>query len=431
MSAEDTQSGYDSPIHRREEDFFDRWRFASELWQVVGKAPQDWSVRVGVYGRWGEGKTSVLNFLQYFAKGDGHIVVWFNPWSICDRQELWNRLAGAIFSRLEEEGIKVEGSGTVKIKKAGRILKDPIQKAAEFSQATKAIIGGALTLFGKLLNIESDIFKHIQTALGNRRVIVIIDDLDRTDPKLLPELFLSLRDVLDLPGFSFVLAFDVDIVARALTEEYTAWGRGEEFLEKIIDFPLSLPTPSDHQLRNFLFTQIERDCSFISRTVLEDLFSLLPKNPRKLKLLVRHLWTLRNQVSRHDQWELDWPTLLIWQLLKMESANFCKRFTEDDEFVSELTTGRLRRRLEDVDERNKGDGVIRQKVTAWLKALTIDSNDPRATRIRKLVEALAGNTSSNFTRASKISATHHRQTARNHMERVCGGLCDVVQNTQS
>ena len=239
-------------------------------------------MRVGVYGRWGEGKTSVLNFLQYFAKGDGHILVWFNPWSIRDRQELWNRFAGAIFSRLEKEGIKVEGSGTVKIKKAGRILKDPIQKAAEFSQSTKAIIGGALTLFGKLLNIESDAFKRIHDALGKRRVIVIIDDLDRTDPKLLPELFLSLRDVLDLPGFSFVLAFDVDIVARALTEEYTAWGKGEEFLEKIIDFPLSLPIPSDQQLRNFLFTQLDRECSFVSRRALEDV-SLTAQKPKKNK----------------------------------------------------------------------------------------------------------------------------------------------------
>src|SRR5262249_26321111 len=281
MAVEDSGRGYDLPIQRKEEDFFDRWLFASELWQIVGKAPQDWSVRVGVYGRWGEGKTSVLNFLQRFARRDGDITVWFNPWSVRDRDELWNRFAGAIFGRLEEEGIKVEGGTTVKIKKVGRLIKDPIQKAAEFNQSSKAIIGGALTLVGKLLNASSSVFKRIHKALRNRRVIVVIDDLDRTDPKLLPELFLSLRDVLDLPGFSFVFGFDVDIVARALTEEYTAWGRGEEFLEKIIDFPLSFPTPSDHQLRKFLFTQIERDCSFVSRTVLEDLFSLLPKNPRK------------------------------------------------------------------------------------------------------------------------------------------------------
>jgi hypothetical protein len=392
MAVEDIGRGYDLPIQRKEEDFFDRWRFASELWQIVGKAPTDWSVRVGIYGRWGEGKTSVLNFLESFGKRNGDVVVWFNPWSIRDRDELWNRFAGAIFSRFEEEGIRVKGSGAVKIKKASRLLVDPIQKAAELNQTAKVIIGGSLSLFGKLLNVNSETFKHIHEALGARRVIVIIDDLDRTDPQLLPELFLSLRDVLDLPGFSFVLAFDVDVVARALTQEYTAWGRGEEFLEKIIDFPLSLPVPSDQQLRNFLFTQIDRECSFVSRPRLEDLFPLLPKNPRKLKLFVRHLWTLRKQISRHDEWELDWPTLIIWQLLKMESGNFCKLFTEDQELFSELTTGRLLRRLTAAKDENKDDGV-RERLATLLKALEIKTDDPRANRIKDLVQALAEKTS--------------------------------------
>jgi hypothetical protein len=392
MSADDAQRGYDSPIHRTEEDFFGRWRFASELWQIAGKAPKDWSVRVGVYGRWGEGKTSVLNFLEQFAKRDGDIIVWFNPWSVRDRNELWNRFAGEVFSRFEEEGLKVEGTRTVKLKKMSRVLIDPIQRTAELNQTTKAIVGATLPHFGKLLNANSETFKHIQKALGSRRVIVMIDDLDRSEPQLLPELFLALRDVLDLPGFSFVLAFDVDVVARALAQEYTAWGRGEEFLEKIIDFPVSLPVPSDQQLRQFLFAQINNDCPFVSRLALEDLFHLLPKNPRKLKLFVRHLWTLRKQISRHDDSELDWPTLLLWQLLKIESANFCKVFAEMNEVFSELTTGRLLRQLSRKKGGETGDNEISEKVCKVLKLLEIGDSDPRASRIQLIVGALAERT---------------------------------------
>src|SRR5262245_31572033 len=302
-TSETSSRGYDLPIARAEEDFFGRWRFASELWQIVGKAPTNWSVRLGLYGRWGEGKTSVLKFLEYFAQRNSDIVVWFNPWSIRNREDLWNRFAGAIFSRLEEEGIRVEGSGAVKIKKAGRLLIDPIQKAAELNQAAKVIVGGALSLFGKLLNADNETFKNIRKALGERRVIVIIDDLDRADPQLLPEIFLSLREVLDLPNFSFVLAFDVHIVARALADQHKAWGRGEEFLEKVIDFPIALPLPSEQHIRNFVFAELDRYCPFAQREVFQELFYLLPKNPRKLKLLVRHLWTLQHQISRHDDWE--------------------------------------------------------------------------------------------------------------------------------
>jgi hypothetical protein len=392
--SENISGGYDSPIARREEDFFDRWRFASEIWQIVGKGPTDWSNRLGIYGRWGEGKTSVLKFLDHFAKQNGDVVVWFNPWAIRTREDLWNRFGGAIFSSLGKEGINVKGSGVVKIKRAGRVLADPIRKVADLHQTAKAVVGGALSLFEKLLNVDSETFKDIREALGSRRVIVIIDDLDRSDPHLLPELFLSLRDVLDLPGFSFVLAFDVDVVARALAQEYTAWGRGEEFLEKIIDFPISLPIPSDQQLRRFLFAQIEKDCPFVSGDVLNDLFDLLPKNPRKLKLFVRHLWTLRSQVSRHDESELDWPTLYIWQLLKIESANFCKVFTESEELFSELTIRRFQRRLTKKDE-GEDDHVIRDNVRTLLKGVELETDGPRSNRIETLVEALALKTSAN------------------------------------
>ncbi|MDH3443533.1 MAG: KAP family NTPase, partial [Deltaproteobacteria bacterium] len=395
IEVKETNKGYDLPVSRREEDFFDRWRLASELWQIAGKAPKDWSVRVGVYGRWGEGKTSVLKFLEQFAKCDGDIVAWFNPWSIRNRDDLWNGFAGAIFGRLEEEGIRVTGSGAVKIKKAGRIFVDPIQKASELNQTAKVIVGGALSLFGKLLNADSDTFKQIRAGLGDRRLIVIIDDLDRAEPKLLPELFLSLREVLDLPGFSFVLAFDVDVVARALAEEYKAWGKGEEFLEKIIDFPIALPVPSDQQLRKFLFTQLVKECPFVKYSALEDLFQLLPKNPRKLKLFVRHLWTLRNQISRHDDWELDWPTLFIWQLLKIESAKFCTVFMGDSDIFSELIKWRFRRELAKTNEENREDDAVRKKVRFVLSVSKIVGDDPRADRIEKLIEALAQKTNAN------------------------------------
>lgn len=47
-------SGYELPVKGREEDVLDRWRFATEVWGVLGKAPQNWSVRVGIYGAGGK-----------------------------------------------------------------------------------------------------------------------------------------------------------------------------------------------------------------------------------------------------------------------------------------------------------------------------------------------------------------------------------------
>jgi KAP family P-loop domain len=61
---------------------------------------------------------------------------------------------------------------------------------------------------------------------------------------------LALRELLDVPKFVFVLAFDRGTVSRALAEYNTAWGpSGEAILEKIIDFPFELPTPTPGQVK--------------------------------------------------------------------------------------------------------------------------------------------------------------------------------------
>ena len=74
--------GYDSPARTREEDDLDRWRFASDIVETITTTPSDWSVRVGVFGKWGEGKSSVLHFIERMLEDDGHLVFWFNPWAV-------------------------------------------------------------------------------------------------------------------------------------------------------------------------------------------------------------------------------------------------------------------------------------------------------------------------------------------------------------
>ena len=58
------KSGYDASQFKREHDDLNRWRFASEIVEVISATPPDWSVRIGVFGKWGEGKTTVLRFAE-------------------------------------------------------------------------------------------------------------------------------------------------------------------------------------------------------------------------------------------------------------------------------------------------------------------------------------------------------------------------------
>src|SRR5688572_21717884 len=83
------RQGFDAAVQERAADHLNRWPFAREIYGIASKGPPDWSVRIGIYGEWGTGKTSVLEFLQQMATRDGHVVVWFNPWEHSNKSELW------------------------------------------------------------------------------------------------------------------------------------------------------------------------------------------------------------------------------------------------------------------------------------------------------------------------------------------------------
>src|SRR6266478_4587803 len=95
-SGEAKPGGFDAAIKRREEDYLNRWPFAQELYGIATTGPDDWSVRIGIYGEWGTGKTSVLQFISQSAAENEHILIHFNPWEHSSKQALWNSFANAV-----------------------------------------------------------------------------------------------------------------------------------------------------------------------------------------------------------------------------------------------------------------------------------------------------------------------------------------------
>lgn len=139
-----TTNGYDAPVLSHEEDFFGRWSFASRVYSIVGKAPAEWSLRAAIYGKWGEGKTSVLNFLQNMAEKDGHIVLTVNPWDADSTDALWAKLADALITKLGQVGVEVDRRTTSKAWVSKQLNKyfPRARKVADIHSYAKVAVGG-------------------------------------------------------------------------------------------------------------------------------------------------------------------------------------------------------------------------------------------------------------------------------------------------
>src|SRR5436309_6846464 len=97
--------GFDPASRRREDDHLNRWPLAHEIYGIATTGPADWSVRIGIYGEWGTGKTSVLEFIGAMAERDSHTVIRFNPWQYTTKDVRWREFVSQMYNHTNTTSI--------------------------------------------------------------------------------------------------------------------------------------------------------------------------------------------------------------------------------------------------------------------------------------------------------------------------------------
>ena len=105
----------DSPIKSKKEDLLNRYQFASSL----GKALLEWKnedgIVVGLYGKWGSGKSSVINLaVEYietetkkkkYKKQDKPVIIKFNPWNFTEQNHLLSQTESTLNHRRKSSSL--------------------------------------------------------------------------------------------------------------------------------------------------------------------------------------------------------------------------------------------------------------------------------------------------------------------------------------
>src|SRR5260370_25470031 len=171
---------------------------------VLRGSPADGLV-VGIYGAWGLGKTTLLNFVAHYkeadAGDDAPIIVRFNPWWVSGREDLIRRF----FAEFEGAVLKERAQNT-KLREALQRFGEAI---ASVPSAWAMSIGKALGAATKPADLVAlkDAIKHALAA-DAIRVIVLVDDIDSLLPSEMVDVFRLVRPAVDFPNVHYVLAFD-------------------------------------------------------------------------------------------------------------------------------------------------------------------------------------------------------------------------------
>lgn len=237
-----TKYDSDLPIIKTSEDLFGRAEFATNIAKVLSSLNNKESYVLGLYSKWGYGKTSTINMIkaEISNRYSEHIdFIDIQPWSYQDNKELaanllydiseklhinipqrcmrklFNNIAG-VFNRLKKANIKIEPK---------------IDTLRNFI---------VLISSPRDLKVQKQAIEKILSET-NKKIIVFIDDIDRLDVDQTLNTFKLVKSVANIKGISYLLAFDESIVCNAISESLPKKQGGREYIDKIIQIPLELP----------------------------------------------------------------------------------------------------------------------------------------------------------------------------------------------
>ena len=259
----------DRPISQESEDLLERRYFANLLAKTLLNLNSQDTFTVGLYGKWGSGKTSIVNMAMQELedlqcdKEDKMIILKFDPWHFTDTTQLINqfliRLANEFLSEKDKQLNNI-GELLTKYSSAFELAEyipvPWLNKAISiFGKAGAKFAGKKLQkgIKGKdILESKNIVIESLKTA--NKKILVVIDDIDRLTSEQIRQVFQLVSSVAKFPNTRYLLVFDKDIVVKSLIRVQE--GDGEDYLEKIIQIPIQIPELQKSKLHKTLFDRL-------------------------------------------------------------------------------------------------------------------------------------------------------------------------------
>ena len=308
---------------------FDRYvdTISGMVWDKNFKTP----FCIGIFGKWGRGKTSFMQLLQNKLMENKvapfAVPVWFNPWRYEKEEHLIIPFLKTIENGIEKyisshtqigskilNGLKEAAQRICRVSAAFAygmnaecklgpfgIKFDAAKMAAREEEIKSRRLNDAKKYSDELSSIYYDSMAELKRAVDEKdfRLVIFIDDLDRCLPEKAVELLEAIKLFLDIEGYLFIIGVDKDVVTRGISYRYRHFEypldqksdrkivSAEDYLEKMIQLPIELPPIEPGRKRKYIESLIGDIQGFREHTGLIELG--VGENPRSLKRFINLL----------------------------------------------------------------------------------------------------------------------------------------------
>ena len=269
----------DDPINSLEGDLLGRGKFVLSIAQsICGNSIKNGFV-IGLNGKWGEGKSSVMNMVEQvltypdltslnlkekglkekiiaFEKKKSRekiSIIKFSPWYFNSQDELIEQF----FYSIQEELIKIiphEFKNRVR-----ELFSLYVKSQLSFSIEPEIKIFGLsfrTKIFSKKkhspIDKKGEIIAFLKENNTRQKILIIIDDIDRLEKKDILLVLKLVKLCSNFPNFVFLLSYDKEELSRLIEDE------NSQYLEKIVQQQISLPMPEHKDLENFVIEYMKK-----------------------------------------------------------------------------------------------------------------------------------------------------------------------------
>ena len=317
-------------------------KYGKQLATYVTSEDLPTPLTIGLNGKWGSGKTTMTRIIQneidqinndsdmQDGKRSTHVdYVDFNAWH-AEKTDLSYSLWNIISEHYSNNSNGVFRNSD-KVKEVGKFLLDVAsRKIANMS------LDEANKYFENLSNVKlpSD---EISKLVGDNRLIVFIDDLDRCDASNIIDLLEVIKNVLNIDKLVFFVTVDISKIERAWELRYNNVGKIEskEYIEKLFPIIFSLPPKNIDDIYAYHRSLVQLDKKYDNIHI--HLVNSLSDNPRKIKRMLNLVFFLIQNydlkyIETHDdehsfrECRLHFALIITWVTLTVNHKKISRMF---------------------------------------------------------------------------------------------------------
>ena len=246
----------------------------------------DECLAIGIAGPWGSGKTTFMRQMQAKLNADKYIIREFKPWRLSSAVQV-----NTAFFKLLESVICEAQKWTYEK------LLHYVRKYAKLITSVQELPKPAMAIWNHVLPDEEDSIAELHTKINNelnqinKQIIILIDDIDRLDNDEMFEVLRLIRISANFNKITFIVTYDKGYLTQNIFKLLSC--KGEDYLKKIINLEIQLPSYEDYVLAEVLCQKIA--CNFNDEKLLKDLrYAIRKYNTDKGCLINDYLLTFRD-----------------------------------------------------------------------------------------------------------------------------------------